>query len=491
MEIIELEKLSSARLKKYQQWDWSREILDGCPNYVFTASAAMTGHSLRRHFPEMTLVLAYFERGQMHYCHPDYELAAIVKKVIVKTQKNLDYLDGIYQEWKKAKAESEKLFYDIKTTNLISLSDEKLLELYDQFIEHFIANLGSAFFIEAFVVSKRKVTEEGFRRFLALQGKTDLFSKYYGLLTLPAEPTFLNRFAAELKKAAESPKKLQLIKKIQQKYSWIRASYGFYEPVDQEYIDKELKYLGKSGSGDHFRKLVANLTARKARIIKELKVPLVIQNQLKLMTHLTFWQDERKEMCSRSVEICSIFLDEFFRRLNIKKKHLKWMFPIEIREVFTQGIDLDKIKKRRKGCLYIQKNGNYELLAGLESKKVIAELFPADLDRDIKELSGLAASPGKVRGEVKVLLSSRQESKMNQGDILVAGMTRPDYMPLIRKAGAIVTDEGGITCHAAIVARELGIPCIVGTKGATSILKDGNEVEVDGDRGMVKIIKKA
>lgn len=79
--------------------------------------------------------------------------------------------------------------------------------------------------------------------------------------------------------------------------------------------------------------------------------------------------------------------------------------------------------------------------------------------------------------------------KVQKGDILVAVMTRPDYIVGIKKAAAIVTDEGGITCHAAIVAREIGIPCVIATKIATKVLKDGDLVEVNANHGVVKIIK--
>jgi len=80
---------------------------------------------------------------------------------------------------------------------------------------------------------------------------------------------------------------------------------------------------------------------------------------------------------------------------------------------------------------------------------------------------------------------------MNKGDILVASMTSPDFIVAIRKASAIVTDEGGMTCHAAIVSRELKIPCIVATRIATKLLKDNDLVEVDADHGRVKILKRA
>jgi pyruvate,water dikinase len=100
-------------------------------------------------------------------------------------------------------------------------------------------------------------------------------------------------------------------------------------------------------------------------------------------------------------------------------------------------------------------------------------------------LKGLGASPGVAVGEVKIVGSEREISKVKEGDVLVAVMTTPDMVPAMRKASAIVTDEGGLTCHAAIVSRELGVPAIVGTKNATKVLKDGMLVTVDGEKGIV------
>ena len=78
--------------------------------------------------------------------------------------------------------------------------------------------------------------------------------------------------------------------------------------------------------------------------------------------------------------------------------------------------------------------------------------------------------------------------KVNKGDILVASMTTPDYIPAMKKAAAIITDEGGITCHAAIIAREFNIPCIIGTKNATKTLKDNNIIEVNANNGTITIL---
>jgi len=100
-------------------------------------------------------------------------------------------------------------------------------------------------------------------------------------------------------------------------------------------------------------------------------------------------------------------------------------------------------------------------------------------------LTGAPASPGIGTGSVKILKSPKEIGKIGKGDILVAPMTSPDYVPAMKKANAIITDEGGQTSHAAIVSRELGIPCVVGTKNATKELKDGMIVTVNGESGQV------
>lgn len=98
---------------------------------------------------------------------------------------------------------------------------------------------------------------------------------------------------------------------------------------------------------------------------------------------------------------------------------------------------------------------------------------------------GLAASPGIASGPVIIIKDMNEIARVSEGDILVTGMTNPDMVPAMRKASAVVTDEGGRTCHAAIVSRELGIPCIVGSKDGTSKLKEGAIVTVDATRGVV------
>ena len=100
-------------------------------------------------------------------------------------------------------------------------------------------------------------------------------------------------------------------------------------------------------------------------------------------------------------------------------------------------------------------------------------------------VSGLGAGPGVATGPVRVLRSVDEADRLAAGEVLVAAMTTPDWVPAMRRAAALVTDGGGITCHAAIASRELGVPCVVGTRQATTVLRDGELVTVDGAAGAV------
>lgn len=104
-------------------------------------------------------------------------------------------------------------------------------------------------------------------------------------------------------------------------------------------------------------------------------------------------------------------------------------------------------------------------------------------------LKGRAASCGKVQGTVKIIFTLKDADKFNQGDILVTKMTEPSMVKVMIKAAGIVTDIGGVTSHAAIISRELGIPCIVATEKATEKLKDGMNIEIDGDLGEIYLAK--
>ena len=131
-------------------------------------------------------------------------------------------------------------------------------------------------------------------------------------------------------------------------------------------------------------------------------------------------------------------------------------------------------------------NNNYKLFTG--EKALNIERAIIDKSKNKKIINGKTAYPGKVKGKVRIVLDPEKVKEFRKGDILVTGMTRPEYLYLIKKSAAYITDAGGMLSHAAITARELKKPCLVGTEVATKVLKDGDEVEVDAKKGVIKIL---
>lgn len=123
---------------------------------------------------------------------------------------------------------------------------------------------------------------------------------------------------------------------------------------------------------------------------------------------------------------------------------------------------------------------------GEKNYKKYYQIFVPKIKKKAIMIKGRSAYPGAVKGRVRVILVAKDIVKFKQGEILVTISSNPVLMPAIKKASAIISDEGGITCHAAIISRELKIPCIIGTKTATKLLKTGNFIEIDAEKGIVK-----
>ena len=106
------------------------------------------------------------------------------------------------------------------------------------------------------------------------------------------------------------------------------------------------------------------------------------------------------------------------------------------------------------------------------------------------KVNGVIANAGIIRGRAKIIMGRPDFDKFRDGDIIVTAMTSVDFVSIMRRAAAFVTNEGGITSHASIVSRELNKPCIIGTKIATKVFKDGDRIEVNANKGIVRILTK-
>jgi len=202
----------------------------------------------------------------------------------------------------------------------------------------------------------------------------------------------------------------------------------------------------------------------------------------------------RKDYQSRTYYHIEKLMREIAKRLFLSFDQIR-SCPFDMIEdavLKNKKIDPNFLNQLYKYHIIVPENDNKVVyLMGKEaeefSKQIIRE--EEDVDKNIKTLKGDTACAGIVKGKVKIINNPDDMDKMEYNDILVSKATTPNIVAAMKKAVAIVTNEGGLTCHASIVSRELNIPCIVGTKIATQVLKDGDTVEVDANMGVIKKIK--
>jgi phosphohistidine swiveling domain-containing protein len=183
------------------------------------------------------------------------------------------------------------------------------------------------------------------------------------------------------------------------------------------------------------------------------------------------------------------------QRIKIDYHNLVLLRSQEIIDLLVKPEKLSEINlaERKIGYFMVQKDGSRSDYFGnraLELTKMINRQKKSSADIGMVEFAGYSAQKGKVIGKVFIAHTAQEAIKITKENILVTSMTTPDYVQAMKKSLAIITNEGGVLCHAAIISREFGIPCIIGTKIATQALKDGDLVEVDADHGIVRILER-
>ncbi|MCL5024862.1 MAG: PEP-utilizing enzyme [Nitrospirae bacterium] len=153
-------------------------------------------------------------------------------------------------------------------------------------------------------------------------------------------------------------------------------------------------------------------------------------------------------------------------------------------------VDLSLLDERRLDFAMLLHEGSVSVLTAQAAQQWISgKLVESSLP--VSEVRGLTAYRGSAIGRARIVMNTADQDAVSSGDILIVPMTTPDYLPSMQKAAAFVTDEGGVICHAAIIARELKKPCVIGTKKATSVFRDGDWVEVDGFTGVVRLVPRS
>ncbi|OGY50366.1 MAG: hypothetical protein A2951_00270 [Candidatus Buchananbacteria bacterium RIFCSPLOWO2_01_FULL_56_15] len=303
---------------------------------------------------------------------------------------------------------------------------------------------------------------------------------------------FSRRATAKTIKRRIKPHIRRLIENHWQKYHYVKFLWigkeGVYT-IDY-YIDELIKLVNSA----------VDLSKQYQRRQRELKH--VLEQRIKLIARLHIknpwrtiidaWGDFMlTKIYRRFAQIYAIYqmqpvIQEIARRLDITLMQARFLLKDEVKEALLNNkINRAILNRRTKFCLYYTEKNRSVILTGEKARK-IAKSVQLRVVVATNELRGQTGCIGKATGTVKIVIRPADMAKFNKGDILISIATDPDIVPAMKKAAAIVTEQGGITSHAAIVSRELGVPCVIGTKIATKVFKDGDRVEVDATNGVVR-----
>lgn len=323
------------------------------------------------------------------------------------------------------------------------------------------------------------------------------FPTVYERLSAPDRLSFYQQAEYELlqlKRFTGQPKILQ--KKLvayKRRHFWLLNSYRQSRVLPVAHFARELQKVSASDAKKKMRVLQQwpqKVRQDKRAVVKRYHLSREIATVGERIAFCIWWQDQRKSDIFLANHFIYLFLRECSRRYHIPVKDLSHYTARELDAAIKTGRRLPpRLIAQRQRIMLIQYHARSNRMT-YDTGAWVGRLEKEFLHRPqtkSNEIKGITVSTGPiVRGTVRVIPSPRDIKKMKQGDILVTGMTSPDFIVALRRAAAVVTDGGGLTSHAAIVSRELGIPCIVGTKVATKVLKNGDRVEVDATKGIVK-----
>ena len=427
------------------------------------------------------------EYGKMYYSVED--LNRLAQKIIVLLRDNKKFLPEAQKKYQKELAWVREQIIPLSNPLLSSCTENELIPLLQKAQELLRTSAGFAHMIEAFSLTTDVIIKEKLSKYIC---DPKQLNEYLSILSAPTTKSFLNEREQDLLDISLIKNKKEKVQKIQEhleQFFWIRNTYAGRVQITPKEIEEELKTISVQDYD-------SNLKHKKEEIIKSLKLDAELVMLLSASEFMTDWQDERKKNILIAIDYMDQLLEEVSRRNKIDIAFLRYLTTPEMDVGFLfKNIDTKSIlTQRRKGMIcynyFDGKDEDLIILTGDDFLKIHKYMGTFEKEqKQIREFNGLSASTGTVVGKVKVCKSLQDINKVQEGDILVASMTRPEYLPAMKKAAAFITDEGGITCHAAIIAREMKKPCIIGTKIATQVLKDGDMVEVKADHGLVIILK--
>lgn len=508
-------------------------ILEEMPNYypMMTATAwnvkgANEAFGILKLRNKFSKLLEKFEDNKTALMCPRKEFNKIAGEIIESALNNPEYMEKYFKILENRLSDLLKVVEKLKKTNFKSLSDEELILLHNQAYATY-EELHGLHWIQTCLDFGDNLFSKHLMEYLKekIKDNEDSVGDVFSVLTTPIE---------ESNASLEYRNLLRIMSLIEQKPKMKK----YFAKTDTTIILKNLDridrkidrvlnehvekfgYLGYNVSGpnwgkDYFVDIIGSLIRQKTKsmnllkenndnrnklvkkqknLVQKYEISKKYQKLFEISKKIVYTKGTRKDSMFYFYSEIEKLYKEIGSRMFFSIRQVRYLYPHEFSEILLKNkINSERLNKRINFSIHYS-TGHYSkdmILEDDEARKFFSNINAIEEDiSGINILQGDCASPGRVRGEVTIVNVVEDLEKMKKGNCLVSIATTPDLVPAIKKASSIVTDIGGITCHASIISRELGIPCVIGTKIATKVLRNGSVVDVDATHGKVTIIKR-
>jgi phosphoenolpyruvate synthase/pyruvate phosphate dikinase len=411
----------------------------------------------------------------------------------------------LYRKYLVYATEIEDTYLHLKCTKSTS-SSSSILELFDRVRVAYDSFWETSLFIDAFDTG---VDQEKIAKIAEEYGFT---KQEVQVLTTPIEPTFaderkfallslIKSFVGRQREVTKEnidsfmKRNSVAIEKYCRQFDYHKSNYVDIKHITLDEIFNEIDKYSKDRLlfNEEYERLEKYVENKQKEISNILKSYRLKTNPLGFFQHITYWREHRKKVNLMGIHVLDHILISIEELTGIPRKYLQYLSFDEVENVLNGLIPVSVLCDRRENGVLVNISGDkYKFFIGNESLSIRGDLEAILSGKTEKTiLTGQTASHGYAKGPARVILAQKDFDQFKEGEVLVTSMTRPEFVPLMKIAAGIVTNEGGITCHAAIVSRELGKPCVIGTKTATQFIKTGDLVEVRANHATVRVLKRA
>lgn len=279
-------------------------------------------------------------------------------------------------------------------------------------------------------------------------------------------------------------------KKQKDKYHWLFYNWEGPEMMAHDFIlfAKDILRRGQVATGYKKKKDELKILKQKQnQIMRKLNFTKQDKWYVEMAQFCSVFQPLRKSYQFKSCWHMTKYFTEVAKRLDISLDQTRYLTHWEMAKALKKKkVDIDNLNKRRQFFMIRFIDNKITVTVGDKAEKFLKNNIKQERIKKTNKMIGTPACPGKAKGKVRIVNSLEESADFKEGEILVSYATNPVVLPAMRISAAIVTEEGGLTCHAAIVSRELNVPCVVGIKGLVANFKNGDQVEVDAAKGIIK-----